>query len=582
MIYAIHNRSIFTAVTLMFCFILLAAFGDFRSTRASGSVESGGIAASRTVTEYTANNSAQSPEQLMNQMRNEMAALKQEMSRSGHTAELVARYKILSDKMFAARNKPNNPNTEGTVQISAPEVSTCSAGTLGAASSTFKRPDANLTCPGTAPTVRYQNFAFNLTGCTAFPTSVTITMCGVAPCAGVTGQNIDTILFVYRTGGATGAGGAVNPFNKGVPCTNLVAANDDGSGCGTANDALRSAVTLNLGSGHFVVVICSFSDLFQNSGTFNLSVTAAAAGCALAAEPTAVEMESFKATGYDDGTLLEWRTGLEVKNLGFNVYREEGGLRSRLNEQILGGSALRVGPSISLRSGSPYAWTDTSPVSKKTRYWLEDVGLDGQSTWHGPFRIDQSHPGERLPVSRGRTQVLSKLGTNAAARSGTVPIPRENKPAEMTLAQVSAQSDLETRPAMKLAVKQEGWYRVTQTDLAAAGFDVRSDPRMLQLFIDGHEQAISVIGEEDGRFDFSDAVEFYGLGPDSPVTDSRTYWLAAGSQPGLRIERIKGKGARAASSSFPYTVERRDRNIYFSALRNGDKENFFGAVIAGE
>ena len=133
---------------------------------------------------------------------------------------------------------------------------------------------------------------------------------------------------------------------------------------------------------------------------------------------------------------------------------------------------------------------------------------------------------------------------------------------------------------MKLSIKQEGWYRVSQSELAAAGFNTKTDPRMLQMFVDGREQPISVSGQEDGRFDSSDAVEFYGVGPDSAYTDSRTYWLVSGSQPGLRIEKVKSKGTSAASGSFPYTVERRDRSIYFSALRNGDKENFFGAVIA--
>ena len=578
MTHAIHNRAIFTAVTLMFCFILLA-FVDFRSSRASGSVESAGIATSRGVTRPAADDPVQSPEQTMGQMRNQMAALKQEMSRSGHTPELVARYKNLSDQMFSATSK-HSRDTEGTFQVSAPEVSTCIAGALGPTNNTYQRADVNFTCLGNTPIVRFQNFGFNLTGCTTFPTSVTITLCTGPSCTGVTGQNMDTIIFVYRTGGATGAGGAANPFNKSSPCTNLVGLNDDGTGCGTGNDALRSGLTISLGSGHFVVVVSAFGTL-QNAGSYMLSVNAPGASCALAAEPTAVEMESFTATGYDDGTLLEWRTGLEVKNLGFNVYREEGGQRSRVNEQILGGSALRVGPSISLRSGSPYAWTDTSPAGRKTRYWLEDIGLDGQSTWHGPFSIDHSSPGERLPRSGGRAQLLSKLGTKAAVLSRTVPVPRETKP-EMSLAQVSAQSDLAMRPAMKLAVKQEGWYRVSQTDLAAAGFDTRTDPRMLQMFVDGQEQAISVRGEEDGRFDSSDAIEFYGVGLDSAVTDSRTYWLASGSQPGLRIERVKGKGTRAAPGSFPYTVERRDRSIYFSSLRNGDKENFFGAVIARE
>src|SRR5262249_19630372 len=35
-----------------------------------------------------------------------------------------------------------------------------------------------------------------------------------------------------------------------------------------------------------------------------------------------------------------------------------------------------------------------------------------------------------------------------------------------------------------------------------------------------------------------------------------------------------------ASGGFSYTVERRDRTGYFSSLRNGDKENFFGAIVA--
>src|SRR5215471_11862608 len=99
MICAIHNRAIVTAVTLMFCFVLLAAFGDFRPSRASGSVESRDIAASRSVTQSTTDDSAQSPERAMSQMQNDMAALKQEMSRAGHTPELLARYKNLSDRM---------------------------------------------------------------------------------------------------------------------------------------------------------------------------------------------------------------------------------------------------------------------------------------------------------------------------------------------------------------------------------------------------------------------------------------------------------------------------------------------------
>lgn len=78
-----------------------------------------------------------------------------------------------------------------------------------------------------------------------------------------------------------------------------------------------------------------------------------------------------------------------------------------------------------------------------------------------------------------------------------------------------------------------------------------------------------------------DAIEFYGLGLNTAWTDMRVYWLVADSSPGLRIEEAPAATGHPASESFAYTVERRDRTIYFSALRNGDDENFFGAVVTG-
>jgi hypothetical protein len=73
---------------------------------------------------------------------------------------------------------------------------------------------------------------------------------------------------------------------------------------------------------------------------------------------------------------------------------------------------------------------------------------------------------------------------------------------------------------------------------------------------------------------------FYGIGIESPYTNLRTYSLAAGDQPGRRIEQNDAAGPDVTGGSFPFAVERRERTIYFSGLRNGDKENFFGPVIA--
>lgn len=294
--------------------------------------------------------------------------------------------------------------------------------------------------------------------------------------------------------------------------------------------------------------------------------------------PTVAKLVSFTAARYEAGVFLRWQTGFEVGNLGFNIYREVNGKRERVNPQMLAGSALMVGERTHLKAGHSYAWVDVAPASRDARYWLEAIDLNGQTEWHGPIAIDRSGPRAGGPPESGRASLLSNLG-NATARSSSQ-VARTASAPLTTAAYLAAQSDLATRPGVKLSVNQEGWYRVTQPEMVAAGFDAAINPRQLRLLAEGQEQAILVRGEEDGRFDKQDAIEFYGLGLDTPSTDARTYWLVAGEQPGLRIKPSKQKGSRAAESGFAYTVERRDRTVYFSSLRNGEKENFFGAVIA--
>ena len=118
------------------------------------------------------------------------------------------------------------------------------------------------------------------------------------------------------------------------------------------------------------------------------------------------------------------------------------------------------------------------------------------------------------------------------------------------------QTDLAGQAAVKLAVKQEGWYRVSQRDLVNAGFSAKVDPRNLQLYVDGRPVPMIVNGAQDGGFDSTDSVEFYGVGINSAVTDSHVYWLAAGSQPGTRITPAQGASQAPAAKSFQFSIER--------------------------
>lgn len=64
---------------------------------------------------------------------------------------------------------------------------------------------------------------------------------------------------------------------------------------------------------------------------------------------------------------------------------------------------------------------------------------------------------------------------------------------------------------IKIAVAQDGIYRISKTDLENIGTPVNSlEPKTFQLFESGVEQIIFVSGEEDGVFDEDDYIEFYG------------------------------------------------------------------------
>jgi hypothetical protein len=303
---------------------------------------------------------------------------------------------------------------------------------------------------------------------------------------------------------------------------------------------------------------------------------------ALPGSPTAVKLNSFNANTMDDGrVLIQWSTGAEVDNLGFNVYREQNGRRVRITPQLVAGSALLAGPGATLTSGNSYVWFDTPPTGKGTKYLLEDLDLKGKSSWNGPTET-RSSGGKRSANAQQRATLLTRMGLSDAQMSiglGSLPDERKSK-----LRQDSQQDSfaLAGGPAIKLSVNREGWYRVSQAELVAAGLDSKVDPRLLHMFVDGREIPISINGELDGRFDPADSVEFYGTGLDAASSNTRVYWLAASAEPGLRIGKVSGKGLPAASQGFTYTIERKDRTIYFGSLRNGDAENFFGPVIASE
>lgn len=70
----------------------------------------------------------------------------------------------------------------------------------------------------------------------------------------------------------------------------------------------------------------------------------------------------------------------------------------------------------------------------------------------------------------------------------------------------------------RIPVAAKGVYRLTYSNLQNAGVPVNSiDPRQLQVFHRGVEQAILVAGQDDAIFNTSDYIEFFGKGNDGTL-----------------------------------------------------------------
>src|SRR6185295_17333432 len=191
--------------------------------------------------------------------------------------------------------------------------------------------------------------------------------------------------------------------------------------------------------------------------------------------PSFAKVKSFTANSSGDGrVLLNWSSSFEVDNLGYNVYRKVNGRRTRITPQIIGGSALITGPRVALTAGNSYAWADE--MIPGARYWLEDIDLEGNSTLTGPITLSSVKA-----ANTAKSQLLSKVGFTQSGLSGQDSIPSEHK-AEIspaTAAALKPQSDLARGPAVKISVRQEGWYRLPLADMVTAGLDPKADPRNL-------------------------------------------------------------------------------------------------------
>lgn len=145
-------------------------------------------------------------------------------------------------------------------------------------------------------------------------------------------------------------------------------------------------------------------------------------------------------------------------------------------------------------------------------------------------------------------------------------------------------------PWYKVGVDKDGIYQVTCGQIAkAAGKALNIAPSKLQLFKNGQEAAIKVVGSTWGTCtgaDSNDYVEFYGQAPTSKYANSNIYWLTYGKATGKRMPAADytGTGAASIASSFTATLHLEENHLYVSyvALVDGADHWFWDYTGPGK
>jgi len=410
------------------------------------------------------------------------------------------------------------------------------------------------------------------------------------------GTNMTYTLQVTNNGPAVAQGVTVSD-NPLPPEVSYVSVSTTQGSC--TYTAGTKSVGCNLGSisvGGLVIVTINvtantFSSSTQSTNTATVSATTidpnttnnSSTSLSTILSPTAVQLASFSAMPRQGGgVLLEWKTREEIRNLGFNVFRLDGTGRPRLNPSIIAGSALLIRGGRPQHAAKTYQWFDPNGTPQST-YELEDVDLNGTRMVHGPVSVDVA----ATPRSGAVSQPTLLTQLNRATKQPAF-IPRRGLPTPRPVVSAPAPGQapisLDGDAAVKISVQSEGWYQVSKAQLVAAGLDSNADARTLQLYAEGIEQPMLILGQQTGALGPNDSIEFYGTGIDTPFSDTRVYWLIRGSRPGLRVNSIAAVNAGLSEQqSFPFTVVLQQRTTYFATLLNGENnDNFFGAAVTSE
>ncbi|MGD8896452.1 MAG: hypothetical protein PVJ73_10480, partial [Acidobacteriota bacterium] len=193
---------------------------------------------------------------------------------------------------------------------------------------------------------------------------------------------------------------------------------------------------------------------------------------------TEVELLSFGALPVDSAVDLSWRTGSELRNLGFHLHRSlsESGPWTRITPSLIPG--LGSSP-----EGASYSFRDTG-LTNGVRYFyrLEDIDSESGSTFHGPV---SAVPGAAPPAddegSAGSdgSDEGEESDPSTADSPGDVTPQTYGRPEDVSFRVVSR-----TKRAVVVELRTPGFVATPSPEglhVSVPGFDQPTDPRAADL-----------------------------------------------------------------------------------------------------
>lgn len=287
-----------------------------------------------------------------------------------------------------------------------------------------------------------------------------------------------------------------------------------------------------------------------------------------------VRFQEIRSYTEGQGVYIGWQMVQETNNIGFFIYRMTAGGAQLVNPTIVGGFATKL--RVPTGYGEKYEFYDPDGVIGST-YYIESLNTDArristpsfQAKFTNDLERDTGHPKAYWEeLSQNRNGDIQKRDMRLPKALQAV-VNEAMMPPDL-----NAQRWVANQPGAKIAVKQEGLYRVTRTELQNAGFNVNTNSAHWRLYMEGNEQAI-IVGAGDQY------IEFYGRGRDTAESDTRIYYLIAHDTPGKRVESriLNPLGGNVVTNSYTATAVRSERFEYRASILNGEEQNYFGTFI---